>query len=809
MPFASLMPLPACSTSSSINVMSPLRWLAAPLLPGSIANAGLSVGGTRASAANAEMQAILESMGREAVNWGTSLCVSRLMRAADQLVPGVLLPYTAYRLFSSLSAVARGELSRALQTLPVAAVLPTDVLRALANCLDGSLPRWRNTAGNLDAVVIGVAVLALLHGLQEEAAPRRPATAVGRGLVRLFGHLRTAMTVMGSLRDVGNAHPAPRRHTHPTEVRALPATNASQLTPRPWSAAFPVADLAMRGRGGNATDSGGSWPLPSAEARGSGAGGPAPKPPVKGGTVGKGGKVVSSRHTSRVKVYRRMPGRHADMPGVAGSRHENRLHLPDTSDAVYPKMQGQKESVAVARSFERAAAGETATRKPRPSSIVQGMPAPDPRPRFQHAAAAAEADDIPADDSTDCGVHDADICPELPRTNAPGSTFGTATARLFPACVRFHAPTVAMNQVRKNRFDARDVSFCVSSNGVELLEGGFAAPPPDHADRIHWMHAVAVREQLKDMNELEILKYSGLAPWLREAPRRPRSLGTDEVYAVLSMSVLDGSERQNHVINASQQMENNSLRLLELIELSGNKRLFIAYFLNRGQHACRGGKAGFMEIHSDEVEGFTVTDEQSGYVLSSGSLPALMGGIEKLSGCRMLTTTEPSQHEGFHRATGAPVSRARKFFIDEAAAWCDVDVPDRNEQSMNENMRLFPVKTVHIGNQGVTVHLFPNSFALLAKYLIYHDANGRRGTLRILPSAEGQDLYHLDARSGTAADFAQAVGVQAGASYTLLELVEQLESHDLTWIPVHDANGRLLQPHRGGAGRSVTAAADS
>jgi len=811
MPFASLVSLSsACGTSSSVNVMRHLRWLATPLLPGTVANAGLPASSSRASAFNAEIQAILGSMGREAVNWGTSVCFSRLMHAADQLVPGLLLPYTAYRLFSSLSAAAQGELSRALQMLPVAAVLPADILRALADCLDGSLPGWRTTAGNLDAVVIGVAVIALLHGLQEDVAPGQPATAVGRGLIRLLGHLRAAVTVMGSLHDISNARAAPQGRIQPADTSMLPATNASRVALRPWSVAFPLAGGAMLGHDGNATYSNDAWPFPAAEGRSSGAGGPAPKPPAKVAHIGKSGKVASSHRPSKVKVYHTMAGRNARMPGVAKAHDETRPSLPDTSRAVDPKLQGQKESVAVARSFDRASAAAASPRKPQPSSSTEAAVAPDRRFRFQHAQHAgppASAEDIHADHLPDCGPHDADTCPHLPAEDVPGSTVGTRTAQLFPACVRFHVPTAAISQVRKNRFDARDISFCVSSNGADLLQRSFTASPPDHADSIHWMHAVPVYEQLKDMKELEILKYSSMAQWLREAPGRPLFLATDEVYSMLSMSVLAGTEKQAHAINASQLMDRNSFRLLELIELSGRKRLFIAYFLNRGQNACRGGRAGFLEIHSDEVEGFTITDEQSGYVLSSGSLPALMGGIEKLSGCRMLTSAEPSQHDGFHRATGTPVGRARKFFIDEDSAWCGVS--GRSVQRANENMQLFPIKTVHIRNQGLTVHLFPNSFALLAKYLIYHDANGGTGMLRILPAAEGQDLYHLHARGGTAAHFAQVIGLQEGASYTLLELVEKLESHDLAWIPVHDANGQLLQPHRGGAGRSVPSAPDS
>src|SRR5690606_38531742 len=188
------------------------------------------------------------------------------------LVPGLALPHTAYALFSSLSAASRGDLSRAMQRLPITSVVPADILRALAGCLDAFLPGWRATAGEHEAIILGIAVLALLHGLQREGPPAYPATAAGRALLRLFGHLRSAVNVVESLHN-SSAGPVPQAHRR-LDGPVLPhATNASRGPVNPsWSVAFPLAGTAMRSNGGNTPLAGDAWPLPAVSARGSGAG---------------------------------------------------------------------------------------------------------------------------------------------------------------------------------------------------------------------------------------------------------------------------------------------------------------------------------------------------------------------------------------------------------------------------------------------------------------------------------------------------------------------------------------------------------
>lgn len=778
--------------------MRHLQRVMSPLLPGapvSVINSRLPILRAEERTGQAEAQAVLESLGREALHWGASIAFSRALRAADQLVPGLAFPYTAYALFSSLSAASQGHLSRAMQTLPIASVLPADVLRAFADCLDEYLPDWRLAAPGHEAIILGIAVLALLHGLQREGPPADPATAAGRALLRLFGHLRSVANVLASLRNSSmSAEPDPqakRRLDGPVSPHAMNASHG--FVDPPWSVAFPLANSAMRPSDGNATLAGNAaWLLPSASARGAGAGGPAPKSPVKAASVGAAGKGAANRNKSTFKVSRKVTAGNPHASGADRSPGEGRPAMRGAADMVGLKSQGQKESTAVARPHDAGLPHDVRAKSHRAASGKEGPVQPDRSPSPQDGCQPANAGGIGADDPRACGGHSVDTVPAI----QPEIRSHHIPIRLSPACLRFRDPAEAMIQVKKNRFDAMDVRFCVRENDTALFEEVFVPQAPGYADRIHWMHSLAVHQDLPGASrDIDMLKYSGLGQLHRYAPRRPLPVGSDEIYSVLSMSVLPERQLRRRHIDASQWMERNGFKLLELTELGGRKRIFIAYFLNRATDTCRGAKAGFLEIHADSAGSFRVTDEQAGYVFSSDSLPDLVAGIEKFSGCRFQPGPEPSRGRGFDRSMGVPISRAQKLFINEKTTWCGMS--DHDVQMVNDDLLFFPMRKIHVKEHGLTVLLYPKSFSLLTRRVIYHDADGRIGTLALSPAEDGQDRYLLQGQEGAPARFAQHVGLREEVPYTLLELIDHLESHGLTWIPIHDADGQLLRPRSG------------
>lgn len=731
-----------------------------------------------ATAMSSEMTRVAYALGCEMIDWGSAIGAIAAARAAERLVPGLSLPLVAYRMFCSLCHARRGELLRALHALPMTAVVPAVLWRALAGWLQAFVPDAPRSGIGHEPIVLGIAACALIHELQREGARHPPATPLGRSLIGLLRCLRMLVNLGSGLHTVMALRSPPSRPAlqGTADVDALPrqSRNSSLPTMQALTTAFPVAARGRALPSPHAMDGAASaWPLVGADARkrGTGVSSAKAKAGSSGTKTGAGrpaGQNGAGRRTTRFTLARR-DGMATEIDfnneRAAGGWSSGARRTAELSGM--PAAATGKESTAVARSHDAESEETSALERrddERRSPLDSRMPAGE-----VHPVAQARRPSQPT--TLTAGSEEMTPLPAIPDAQL-------AVQPQLPPCLRFNMARSPLQQVGKARFVPVELRFCVPEDLTGDFEQAFIGPGTAASDGIHWMKAMPVRDDLTPALRIrDIRRYGGLGQLQRDEPRDPAAMGRDESYSVLSLSVLPDRPLRHHRVAAPQLLEKNSFRLMRLAGLDGNNRTFIAYFLNRAADVCRGVKAGFMEIQVATDESFSLTDSQNGYVFSSNTLPDFVAGLERLSGCRFL----PPALADASTLTVDSLMEAQPLFVHEHDTLCgkrDYDV-----QATNEDLALFAVRRLALPARGGHVDLYRQSFMLLDDRMIYSDADGTIGSVELVPQTDGQDAYVLGHGQGAVARFIDRMGLKPGHRYQTLALVEQLEDRGLAWMP--------------------------
>jgi len=775
----------------------------------SVANVALPAWPDAPSHPAAEARAVLETLGRETSDWGVSIGMSRAMQAADRLVPGLAAPYIAWTVFQSLSAAARGDLLRALQTLPATSLMTSEMLRMLADRLDASLPDWMTGSPQHEEIVLVVAALVMLHDLQRQASASPPRTAMGQRVVRWFRQLRSGMNVLGGLRGVMSFRSADARGgilRDPAAVLRVDAGNASHvaLEKDPVGFAFPFASQAMRPHGQNdsVVAALGTCLFTGASAHpGTKSRPPPPKSAAKGAsrqTSGNkaGRKTAGRRDRARIRIRHR--GSHARRHGAQAENDR-----PPGQEAGGRRPSGSfvdfhvpaKENMAVAHSGNRKKEA--------------------PHPVHGTGGRAVPRNDVPAEPAdTDigsfgCRSGTGGLSVDASRPNAcrpppanPGSvtTVPVEAVGWVPACVRFRNADSAIVQVGKTRFISSRPRFCVPAKAQSRFETIFTAPS-DASLPSRWMTSLPVQEHLpSEMRQLQIRKYSGLGQLFRNDPKQPTPIGKDAPYSVLTVSLLDDSQLRDRGIPSAWVIPRNTFRLVEHVELGGGTRTYVAYFLNRASPGQKGMKAGFLEVTPHDG-GYLVEDDQAGLAFSSDTLDDLVAGIEKISGCRFQMDDHPLPETDDGRPAAALV-RTSTLFVNELST--DEGIPPFARQPVNDDLHFLSLVKVDIPGRDTVGTLYHNSFFILGHSLFHVDGEGMLDILHMREATHIADALVLEPRDDRNARFINGCGLGEARPYSVVEIINALEACGMTWAPLREdpdaratlawASGEQMQP---------------
>ena len=730
-----------CSTPTVFNAGRMLASLVAPLLPGTmpvtVCNRFARPGQGRAR----EMRALLDGASSQMIGWGTATGFKHLIALAEQVAPGISVPFTAYQAYCALTDASRYNLIRCLQTLPLAALVPAQLQAVLAPVLGSCLPgpgaiQWQ------DHLVIGIACCAVLYELGRTAPVEVPHSPVGRALLRCLAQLRALSNIVAGLQQVANA--APRG-----------------LLPLPGTVA---------GCGGAAPPRASAWPLPGALAR-SGKGGVAP-PKVR--------PAAPPRQSSRARLTVNMsPRRQLPQPrpgkgvvagvgasaaggdgsGIAGGFGASGAGAgsgggggggsagESNKEVLFPVMQAKKPD----------SKAKSPTDSDKSSEAARGRPATS----THHTAPRPPADSAA----------------EQRAPQPPGVAVATITVQsLLPSCLKFQITEEAIRQVRKARFDRAPTWFCVRDRARPLFNRLFDTADEPRSHGVSWMVALPVHERpAPALREAPIRKYAGLGQLHRNAPHTASALGEDALYTVATLSYLGDHALRRHHVSSSQVLLPGCFKLVSHLQLDGRTRWLMAYAIPHRGGGAGGVRAGFMRI-TPGPEGFTLQDDESGLAFSSKSLDELASGIERVSGWRhqheavSLPWADPPHVDG--DAPGNPLSLFLRHPHGVAAAGGAHALP------FDRNLQFF--EPIHFGRGR---RLLRTCFTATDHMIVLVDARGTLRTLVFGREATDGDRRVLNAQRPEGRAFVHDLGLEPGLSYAVQDVIGTLEHNGYTRMP--------------------------
>lgn len=726
-------PHPSAAAGAFARPFNAARWLqdiAQPLLPGRLvprlqnapvppprADQGLS----------RELRALCDGASSQMFSWGASIGVARLLQFAERLAPGISCPLVACQAFCALSDVARGNLLRAVQAMPMTALTPALLQQRIADGMRPFLPAGFATAGHQD-LVMGLACCAALYELTRNHPVQTPRSAWAATLLQTLGRLRAALNVVGGLQAICNlpaADPhalAGARTGQAACTALLPGADAGGAKAKPVVPVRRRPQFASMGR-----------PRPRFNVR---------RIPARQRNLGR----MRQRHG---------PGGQSGPPiHTTANRNKESLLWP------LPNRPAVRARPSIRDHYTRL--GEARSRVQQPAGADVGRP--DRRPPANVELTTTEPD-----------------------TMAPATTEPTLTgaADPLPSCLHFHRLHEAEVQVKKLRREPQPVRFCVHDRARPAFEWMLEWPRPGSDDPRHWMVALPVHERYDPaLREAQISKYSGLGQLQTRAPRNTSALGDDELFVVLTVSVVPDHRLHHLEVPGNQILPRNSFSLIEHTELDGDTRQFLVWFIHRPAGVARGTRAGFIEIERDDGN-YIIADPETGFSFFSDNLDDLLAGVEKVSGCHFRPDADDLPVLQRYRIDDVPAMPTLNRFIGEAAAHTG-GAPGMGTTDFNPELRFFePVAFGHLG--GHSGRLLPSCFTLVGQDLVAVDEKGTLCTLRFLADPQQPELHILMRHEGKAdAQFIREHGLVQDERYLRQEIIDIVENYGMTYLPLDE-----------------------
>lgn len=802
-----------CGTGSSVDPASLLRRLASPLLPGCLTGIGntplqrsaVPEAGDRVG----EMAAVLQGVTREVIDWGHMIAASRALHAAERLVPGVTLPYTAYLAYTALSAAARGQVARAVCSLPLNRLVPAQALRLLADTLHPLLPEWPGSLPDHEPLILGLATCVLLHQqLGRGTQATAPSSARVRAVLRLLAGIRCGMNALAGLRGV-------LRHRSPcsTATDALRARGATCAQAQPPDGVaqrlqygFPLAaariDMACRNSTTSTAIS--AWPLPGAHSHRTASSVPSSKVVItaarmhaaaglgtRGGKPGTPGKprtgAAATSHRRRLgTMFRRhghQGGSDAGTDPLPHTRHA--AHAGRSRGADVPGAEQDRARAALARANEQ-------TRSAVVSSDWRGAARMDVPPTVQRpdqspAGCRPERGGVVAGNLRACSrplppVGTASLPAPAPAPSGEGGIW-------VPACLRFRHADVARLQLKKTVTSGTLLRFCVHTNHTREFEQAFSSLDRS-AGGTDWLATSPVREDLPDeMRGLRMRLYGGLGELRRAEPRPPSALTGMSIYSVLTLAEGIRDDPRRQPVSGARILAKNSFKLIEHVDLAGRARLHVVFHIDRSSPVSRRENAGFIAIERGADGGYVVEEPATGLVLQSEDLEDLVTALQAVSGCRFQADGRREPEVSSSPAVPMLVRTTSLLVLQDAP---HIEPPGSlPDGRASEPPSFFSLTRYESPQHNLSGYLHPASFSILGDRVFYVDANATFGMLHLRHTIPPSDWRVMDRPQDDGAGLGSRCGLFEGRGYLPLTIVQTLEECGLSWLPVQaDARPR-------------------
>lgn len=750
-----------CGSPGPINVarlaqaLVPVRW------PGvrQVANRGLDAPSADAPHAPASVRG-------ELVDWAAAIVARRASQAADRLLPGIAVVHHACQACRALTAVRQGDLRRAMQQIPLGAMIPASLAAGLRNALPPSCAAALRSLPDHDTAVLLLAAGAVLW---PPAAAQAPAAAMQAATLRLVRCARGSLEGLRGLRAVlspaagmADAVPVPARSALP--AASGPATmpcNASRPTRVPATAsALQVRHTPLARQ----EAPGGAWPFAGAAAA------PAPgrrdgaaPPPAKSqkgspGQAGQGRSAGLHRGNALRRRVQSGTGRRTSMLA-----NEERPSMPGNKASRNPAAmaghaEGAKESMQ--NPLKHAAAGYADG----DGYIKREEPLPPSRPGDLGAGPGRgrqRADDLWRRTAEGAAGR-------LPAGGRPLPAAAAGQDSVpMPACIQFDDVRVLSLLVRSRRYQPSLMHVCVPSQDTPLFKEWVTLPADSHRGLGRWMVSEAIHEDVpRALRAAPVCRYGGPAGPTLETGPTIAPIGSDRLFTLLTMSLLDAPLRREAGNQQLLHMQANSFRVLQHRGLDGIERYYLAYFLRRESAAHGSVRGGFLEVWAGAGGTLGVDDGVRDIRIMASSLDALVLTLEKLTGLRYL---------GPRRDTGAGVmpSPAANLFVDDEQILASGEAA--RHLPFNHALQVFAPVTVEVPGHDAPVQLYHSSFQRVGDTLAYADDTGHSGMLRFGRHRVGKGARQL--RCPTPADdaFAARHGLQQGVFYTTTDVEQALE----------------------------------
>lgn len=712
------------------------------------------------------LRACMDALAVEMVDWGTRVGFSVLVRQADALVPGLWIPHAAYTAFCGLSQLHRGRIAAAMQQLPVTSLLPAQIQQACAEMIRALVPSLAidglRAVGD-PRIVLGIAACALLYALQRD--PHVPARVhpVAAQAVRRLRQLQAGLNVLhgaSMMMQVPAPMPvtraSPRVPCAPQSPRA--ACNATAPLDRAGSACSDAQCRAMDALADGEPLS--AWPLAGASARRGGRRRARPGAAPFGGARPAPAAAVPARRPQGASV-----GQTADDPDDGKS-------LRRTSANAVVVAQKESTSVARTRSSERGQERHVIRhgRKggPRPNTHAAGSPG-DP---------ACETSLLPQGGCAQAQPKAVDEPAGLPGSGGPAAW----------TCLQYRPDRDLQAQLRQMAGDGLALRYCVPRREQAHFDTQLTLPANIAALPGHFLALTATVEHVpRSLRHTGIHRFGDLRELGDTPAPEPAEIGTDSLRSVLSISVRDTHARGSGPGALGRVLPANSFRLISAPELAGNEQLYVAYFVNRPVTGCTGLAAGHERVHHVGGGGFAVGDATSGFRFTGNNLRDFVAGLERLTGCRF---SPPSGHVADQPVNqDAPINatRAQHLFVDETATWCD---GRRYEtQALKPDRPFILARHVYVSPVHPRITLYPGSFVLTARTLVYMEQDGRLGRLRLQATPSSGRVTVRAGHEPHNRRFLATLALAEGGDYPRIELIHQLEQAGLSMIPLEHRPG--------------------
>lgn len=262
-------------------------------------------------------------------------------------------------------------------------------------------------------------------------------------------------------------------------------------------------------------------------------------------------------------------------------------------------------------------------------------------------------------------------------------------------------------------------------------------------------------------------------------------VGHHLVYAVVTVALLEGPV-ENLLIEHPMSLLRNTFRVMEHVDISGTRHLFIAYLVVRDDLGKSGVAVGFLDVDVDEEGAVSVKDPGRDRIIGAPNLEDLVTGLQDVSGLGF--DPGPDARHADHPDTQRRIipEPASNLWVteEEQLSW----MPPHDRLPYDRTLDFINPVLILQSPHHPEVELYANSFVVTGESLVYVDESRATGVLRFgcpITHQNGSAILHCPTADDSI--FASRFDLQEGYAYDLEALARQLEAGGMMRVPAPDS----------------------